>query len=516
MEFNSEFVTRKGTDLLLDGNPFKFCSFNIPNYQIIEIPWSRVIPSEQLDLVSTINQMGAKVFRIYTFSIPKVPSDISKHIIVTGGYGTESVKWSLNENLFLDFDSGLKIASEFGVKLIIPMIDNFEWWGGIGSFSAMYGKTTEDFYSNQVVIDGWKQFISLILLRKNTFTGILYKDDPTIMAWETGNELQFKKGSLPDSWSLPISSYIKSIDDNHLLIDGSYGINGWSDNLLNHPAIDIYSNHFYPQPLGAPVMTLFTGFDIGLISTLSVLILVIGGFMFFQRGKKKSTIHSGLLISTIAIVFIGLTYFFTERMINQNYGIRMEYDLNRVSSFRKAYMVGEVGISSHATMKSLFDKFPTSDAVGMLVWSLRGHARNGGFYIHEEHSGYYAYHYPGFPDSQGFGRDELDVMGLIDLTLLKMGVIKNNTIPAAPFLVDDLSGNMVRWQGSAGASNYTIEILDPIKAVIGTGITDNKPAGQGLFQLNLDIIKYKNITLRVSAFGEYGIVTSQPKKLIFS
>ena len=31
-----------------------------------------------------------------------------------------------------------------------------------------------------------------LLLRNNTLTGQLYRDDPTILAWETGNEQDFQ------------------------------------------------------------------------------------------------------------------------------------------------------------------------------------------------------------------------------------------------------------------------------------------------------------------------------------
>jgi len=46
-------------------------------------------------------------------------------------------------------------------------------------------------------------------------------DEPAILAWETGNELP----NPPTAWSARISAYIKSLDSNHLVLDGTYGIN---------------------------------------------------------------------------------------------------------------------------------------------------------------------------------------------------------------------------------------------------------------------------------------------------
>ncbi|MCL4419709.1 hypothetical protein M1146_06475 [Patescibacteria group bacterium] len=46
------------------------------------------------------------------------------------------------------------------------------------------------------------------------------------------------------SWTSEISKYIKSVDQNHLVLDGTYGINPLA---LKIDEVDIYSNHFYPM-----------------------------------------------------------------------------------------------------------------------------------------------------------------------------------------------------------------------------------------------------------------------------
>jgi hypothetical protein len=51
-------------------------------------------------------------------------------------------------------------------------------------------------------------------------------------AWETGNELQ-----PPANWTGAIAAFIKSIDSNHLVLDGTYGINAEA---LPLPDVDLY------------------------------------------------------------------------------------------------------------------------------------------------------------------------------------------------------------------------------------------------------------------------------------
>lgn len=82
----------------------------------------------------------------------------------------------------------------------------------------------------------------------NAVSGLRAADDPSIMAWETGNELSAPTNWTADiagvegRWALrrsvtnasehsespPLAAFIKSIDPNHLVLDGNYGINSAS------------------------------------------------------------------------------------------------------------------------------------------------------------------------------------------------------------------------------------------------------------------------------------------------
>lgn len=229
------FITVEGDQLFLKGEAFRFVSFNVPNLHVLEDPyWHRADPWEQEDAIRSVKMMGGRVIRTYTLSItggirPKESGNQLAHILGKGVY---------SEELFVDLDKAIQLAGEHGVYLIIPLIDEWSWFGGITEFSALYGKTKSQFFTNAEVKQGFKDLIFYVLNRTNTFTGVKYKDDPAILAWELGNELR----SATDPWIAEMATYVKSIDSNHLLMSGRDKITSAD---LNNPNIDIVSSHYY-------------------------------------------------------------------------------------------------------------------------------------------------------------------------------------------------------------------------------------------------------------------------------
>ena len=66
---------------------------------------------------------------------------------------------------------------------------------------------------------------------------------------------------------------------------------------------------------------------------------------------------------------------------------------------KKVYVVGEVGFIPLTGVEKVFASVIANGVSGAMIWSLRFHNRNGGFYWHTEGASggaYKAYHYPGF------------------------------------------------------------------------------------------------------------------------
>ena len=73
--------------------------------------------------------------------------------------------------------------------LVIPFIDQWDWHGGVKDFAAFRGKRELEFWTDSAVRQDFKHVIHQVVHRRNTVNGCMYKDDPTILGWETGNEL---------------------------------------------------------------------------------------------------------------------------------------------------------------------------------------------------------------------------------------------------------------------------------------------------------------------------------------
>ena len=113
------------------------------------------------------------------------------------------------------------------------------------------GKRASQFFTDPQLIQDFKDVLKFMLLRKNTINGIVYKDDVTILAWQTGNELGGWGGpSPPASWTIEMANYIKGIAPDNLVADGSFGaLNARGEDrfraeALRHPNVDMFSNHY--------------------------------------------------------------------------------------------------------------------------------------------------------------------------------------------------------------------------------------------------------------------------------
>lgn len=288
------FIKRKGSTLFQDNVPYRFISFNVPNLFIIEDPyWHQATEFEQVDALSSIEEMGGKAVRVYPFSFQKGDNDYQRHFSFLDG------KWIMNQVLFSDIDRALMIANRTNVKVIIPFIDFWDYWGGIPTFVSRYNKVPSDFFMDPLLRQQFKEIISSILDRENSLTGIKYKNDPTILAWETGNELEFNDGRVPADWTLEISKHIKLLDTNHLVIDGSNGFFGWDPAVLSDSSIDIYSNHYYTRLQTKQLTTLIL---------FPVLWIILISFLIRSVLVKSTSRWQPFINSLLAIFFSNWNY----------------------------------------------------------------------------------------------------------------------------------------------------------------------------------------------------------------
>ena len=132
------FITARGDQLMEDGKPFRFISFNLPNLQLIEdnMPFAETdawrLPDEFeiRDGLMTVRQMGGTVVRTYSLSVVRTNDDpdMPRYVLGPGKF---------NEEAFRELDLALKIANEQGIRLIIPLVNNWTWQGGRAEYAAL-------------------------------------------------------------------------------------------------------------------------------------------------------------------------------------------------------------------------------------------------------------------------------------------------------------------------------------------------------------------------------------------
>ncbi len=413
------FITRSANKLVENEKEYRFISFNIPNLHLVEDnmaftatnEWRFPDEFEITDALTTVKQMGGRVARTYVISICRKtgPNAIPCHVKRPGEF---------NEEAFRALDKVLEVANRAGVRVVIPLVDNWKWWGGIEQYAEYRDKPGADFWTDPEIIEDFKKTVSFLVNRRNTYTGVLYKDDKAILAWETGNELYG-----PYSWTKQIAAHIKSLDSNHLIWDGFYiGHKEIEPEALEDTNIDIVSSHHYPA-----------------------------------ANKGGDEIVADII-----------------RFHEQIAG-------------RKVYIVGEFGFIPPDGIEKILDTVIAKGLSGAMIWSLRYHNRDGGFYWHSEPASaslYNPYHYPGFPSGNGWNE-----IATLKVMRAKAFEIQGQTppvieAPSSPRLLAINSPAEISWQGSVGASSYDVERsmrrIGPWK-VIGNQIDDTSVRYRPLF-----------------------------------
>lgn len=273
---DGNFVRRVGARLMLRGDEFRFAGTN--NYYL---PYKSELMVD--DVLERAADQGFTVIRTWGF------------IDIGNQDGSGSVDHKADGVVYFHYFDGaqpafndgpdglqhldyvIKRAGELGLRVVLPLVNNWREFGGIDQYVRWAGGQYHDQFYADATIKGWfKAWIAHVLFHQNYYTGVRYKDDPTIMTFELGNEPRCGgSGVYPrspactaatlTSWADEMSRFIKRIDRNHLVSMGDEGFYcdgaspDWTDQcsegvdtiaLAELPAMDVMSFHLYPDYWG--------------------------------------------------------------------------------------------------------------------------------------------------------------------------------------------------------------------------------------------------------------------------
>ncbi|BDA49883.1 probable mannan endo-1,4-beta-mannosidase 3 at C-terminar half [Coccomyxa sp. Obi] len=216
------FVSASGQNFILNGKAAYFAGTNAW-YLPIRATYS---DSQISQFFSVMAGQGVTLVRVFCFEDGYTLSNTP----------IQSSPGVYDENGLKRIDLIMATAAQYGIYVIV-VPTNFEPVGGgiswyvdqlVGS-----GNDKELFYTDSRCKQAYKNYVSMLLNRINTYTGVQYKNDPTMFSFELMNEPHTRDlyeinrglppGKLVRDWIYEMSAFVKSIDSNHMVSTGEEG-----------------------------------------------------------------------------------------------------------------------------------------------------------------------------------------------------------------------------------------------------------------------------------------------------
>ncbi|PIA35283.1 hypothetical protein AQUCO_03600154v1 [Aquilegia coerulea] len=256
------FVGRNGTQFILNGEAFYVNGWN--SYWLMDQAVDEYSRPRVRAMLQAGAKMGLSVCRTWAFN--------------DGGYNALQLSpGRFDEHTFKGLDRVIAEARKHGIRLMLSLVNNLQPFGGKTQYvkwaweeGVARSSSNDSFFFDPTIRHYFKNYIKTILTRKNHITGIEYRNDPVIFAWELMNEprcMTDPSGDALQDWIEEMAGFVKSIDKNHLLTVGLEGFYGpkspaklnvnpgeWAGELgtdfirnFKIPNIDFASVHTYPD-----------------------------------------------------------------------------------------------------------------------------------------------------------------------------------------------------------------------------------------------------------------------------
>jgi mannan endo-1,4-beta-mannosidase len=262
---SDRFVRTRGSRFVVDGRPFRFVGANV---SVMYRDEDRARMPETLRQAS---QAGIRVVRVWA-SGEGGPGDIGPVSDLADWPRTHPLRWApgqWNEEALVHLDNVMVEAARNNLLVQLCLgnwwrdtggVTQYLRWAGIADAADekfRFGINPERamlFYINNETRRLYREHLEKLATRRNTVTGVLYRDDPNIFGWELMNEAQAvtSRWSERRAWIAEMSAYLKSLDPNHIIAPGDWGYRTAAERrewLADHqlPNIDYCDVHNYPR-----------------------------------------------------------------------------------------------------------------------------------------------------------------------------------------------------------------------------------------------------------------------------
>lgn len=252
----ASFITVKDGRFVLDGKPYYFVGANFWQGMNLAVDGPSGDRPRLLRELDRLRDLGVTNLRVMASSEgPNTePYRTVPALMTSPGEYDGSVLDGLD---FLLAEMGKR-----GMRAVMVLNNFWQWSGGMAQYVSWHEKTpipypgdyekfisySAKFYTYPECQAWFRDHIAMVVGRTNPYTGVKYRDDPTVFSWELGNEPR----RYPQSWIDETSAYIHSLDPNHLVTTGSEGAppgEPTQDFVKTHgaPGIDYVTIHIWPQ-----------------------------------------------------------------------------------------------------------------------------------------------------------------------------------------------------------------------------------------------------------------------------
>ena len=260
------FVRTRGTRFVVNGKPFRFVGANVA------IMYRDEDRARMPETLARAAQSGIRVVRVWA-SGEGGPNDVGPIADFADWPRMHPFRWApgqWNEDAFVHLD---KVIAEATRNNIYVQLCLTNWWrdtGGVTQYLRWAGindaadnaypfgindERAMAFYTNDETRRLYREHVEKLVTRRNTITGVLYRDDPNIFGWELINEGQAVTGRWHErrAWIAEMTGYLRTLDPNHVITPGTWGYRTAAERrewLLDHqlPNVDYADVHNYPRP----------------------------------------------------------------------------------------------------------------------------------------------------------------------------------------------------------------------------------------------------------------------------